>query len=289
MAFQKFVEKWETVNRLDPTSLTDARLNAHWAAQVIAGVGEALVAPEPDFSHTSMGWSDEFRALVGRSTARGSRVALRLYDFTMHIHAAGVPVASTELEGKMLKDVLGWVIAALEEAEGGRLLKTPEIPSYEMPAHDVGNGKPFGPPAPERLVELARWYRNAARLAQIVSENTLGASPVQCWPHHFDIATLISLDPAGSVSKTARSIGFGLSPGDGSYDQPYFYINPWPFPLEGQGYRELDGGGHWHCEGWFGAVLPASAIHGGAREQAEQVLSYARSAMAADRVILGTL
>ena len=45
MAFQKFVEKWETVNRLDPTSLTDARLNAHWAAQVIAGVEFAIPIP----------------------------------------------------------------------------------------------------------------------------------------------------------------------------------------------------------------------------------------------------
>jgi len=41
----------------------------------------------------------------------------------------------------------------------------------------------------------------------------------------------------------------GLSPGDGSFDQPYFYALPWPAPADRELPR-LDGGGTWQREGW---------------------------------------
>ena len=289
MTYEEFLESWEAVNAVDPATLTETRLAAHWAAQIIGGVGEALVDPQPDFSHTSMWWSEEFRSLVGRPTKIGSRVALRLADLTIHIHAPNGTSTSTELEGRTLRQSLDWVIAELEKSERVALAGTPEIPSYEMPEHGVSKGEAFGVPDAKRLKELSRWYANASRLAEIVSHNTLGASPVRCWPHHFDIATLVTLDPDGSDPEAARSIGFGLSPGDGSYDEPYFYVNPWPSPAQRENHHPLAGGGQWHTDGWFGAVLPAGAIKGDARTQAEQVLTFAKSAMAANRIILGTL
>ena len=81
-----------------------------------------------------------------------------------------------------------------------------------------------------------------------------------------------------------------MSPGDTSYDEPYFYINPWPFPEKRDGHPDLEGGGHWHTEGWFGAVLPASSIRdGSASEQGGQVYAFIRSAFATDRAILEAL
>ena len=51
-----------------------------------------------------------------------------------------------------------------------------------------------------------------------------GPSPVRCWPHHFDIATCVALE-SGDPERE-RGIGTGLSPGDGTYGQPYFHVNP---------------------------------------------------------------
>ena len=78
-----------------------------------------------------------------------------------------------------------------------------------------------------------------------------------------------------------------MSPGDESYDEPYFYVNPWPRPEMVQP-PALDGNGIWHTEGWFGAVLPASRLEtgGDARTQAEQVRSYIYSALNAERALL---
>ena len=90
-----------------------------------------------------------------------------------------------------------------------------------------------------------------------------------------------------SSSNSSRSIGVGLSPGDESYDEPYFYVRPWPCsgipdlpPLEGEG--------KWHTEGWLGAVLPASHIQAkhSALSQVEQVRAFTKSAVPAARSLL---
>ena len=45
-------------------SLTDARLQVHWAAQAAASVGRTLLPPKPDDSHQAFTWSEEQHALM---------------------------------------------------------------------------------------------------------------------------------------------------------------------------------------------------------------------------------
>ena len=59
----------------------------------------------------------------------------------------------------------------------------------------------------------------------------------------------------------------GLSPGDGTFAEPYFYLLPWPSP-PGE-LPKLDGG-HWHTEGWTGAVLEASEFTSGSSNGAQR-------------------
>lgn len=54
-----------------------------------------------------------------------------------------------------------------------------------------------------------------------------------------------------------RSVGVGLSPGDSGYPEPYVYVTPWPYPT---GELPALPWGHWHTEGWTGAVLRGSAL-----------------------------
>lgn len=282
MGFESAIAGWEMVGAVDPKTLTGARLSAHRAAQLIGGVGEALVPAEEDFSHTTMAWWNDRRMLVGQLTPEGTRVALRMSDLTMHVMAGGDVQTSVVLAGMTLRDGFAWVTDELEKIHGPLETK-PAVPTH-------GSGDAFAEPDTEALEELARYYANAARFQSVVSSLTLGASPVRCWPHHFDIATLVTLDPPEIDPEEARSIGFGLSPGDTSYDEPYFYINPWPYPEEREGYPELGGQGHWHAEGWFGAVLPASSLGDRSKlVQARQVFAYIKSAFATNRSILEAL
>jgi hypothetical protein len=55
-----------------------------------------------------------------------------------------------------------------------------------------------------------------------------------------------------------RTIGAGLSPGDATVNEPYFYVTLWPCP----NVNELPGLriGHWNTQGWTGAVLIAEEL-----------------------------
>lgn len=49
-----------------------------------------------------------------------------------------------------------------------------------------------------------------------------------------------------------------MSPGDSTYDEPYFYVTPWPYP-EGATLQPLEFG-TWHTKGWTGAVLTGTKL-----------------------------
>jgi hypothetical protein len=108
------------------------------------------------------------------------------------------------------------------------------------------------------------------------------ASAVRCWPHHFDIATLLALDPPTTPSNVARTIGAGLSPGDAGSPGGYWYVTPWPYPVVSEP-PPLAAGGAWHRTGWFGAVLPLS--HPDAGDEASNS-AFLASAVAACHELL---
>jgi hypothetical protein len=126
-----------------------------------------------------------------------------------------------------------------------------------MPEHPVAGGEPFDFKDPKVFAEVGRWFASAHHVLSKVQVREPNASPVRCWPHHFDIATLITLDPEKDPEQ-ARAIGVGLSPGDGAYAEPYFYANPWP-PPQNPNPPALETG-QWHTAGFFGAVLTAGEI-----------------------------
>src|SRR5262245_60482405 len=77
---------------------------------------------------------------------------------------------------------------------------------YEMPAHAVSQGAAYGPAGlTDALAELAAWFGNAGLSLGSIQRQMIGrkfaASPVRCWPHHFDLATLTTL-PARNADAT---------------------------------------------------------------------------------------
>jgi hypothetical protein len=247
-----------------PVALADARVELHWAAQVIAAVARALIRAVPDDSHTSLEWLPSTRLLAGKTTPRQLRIGLRPTDLTLVVvDGAGAVGHELPLAGRKLDEALAWA----SDRMGGAALGPPP---YEMPEHAVAHGGVFRGDDLAACAELGRWYASADRCLragaflqqEVKPDDIQQASPVRCWPHHFDIATLITLPPLASGGGGARSIGVGLSPGDGSYAQPYFYVTPWPYPKDPP-LPPLPGGGVWHQTGWFGAVLTGAAVCAG--------------------------
>jgi hypothetical protein len=252
--------RWEPATLPLAADLAEARLVTHWAAQLVAAPGTTLAERRPDDSHGSLECMDG--VLTGVPIAGGRRAALRPATLTLEVLGGGEVLP---LPGQTLASALQW----LSQALGAPL----DCPDHELPAHPVGQGAPF-PPVTPALAQLAAWFASAHRVLDAVAAAEPGATPVRCWPHHFDVATLIRLDPAGT-----RTVGVGLSPGDGSYPEPYWYVTPWPYLRPDQ--LPALPAGRWHTEGWVGAVLGASAL---APETAgAQVAGFLRAAIPAAR------
>jgi hypothetical protein len=266
-------ESWEPLGVVAPRALVEARLVLHWAAQLVAAAGAALAPARADDSHTALSWDGRRRALVGVRLGEGA-AALRLEDLTLLVVDGAEDLALFELAGQTRAAALDWL--------GARLGSGP-LPAYphEAPAHAVAKGAPFAP-VPDGQAELARWYGNAARLLAPIADPATGAGPLLTWPHHFDLATLLALG-----SGATKTIGVGLSPGDGSYPEPYFYVSPWPYPAERRG-PPLPAGGHWHVEGWFGAVLPGTELTSAGAAGEARARAFLDEAVAASRGLLAS-
>jgi len=294
--FDDALRSWRAVPQRKPGELSDTRLQAHWAAQLVELVGKALVPQQDDWSHVAMTWLDPLELFAGGFTRHGVRVGIRVHDLCLVVLDADDRIEwSFDLDGKTLEDAKHWLQEVL--AEEGEAAVELEAFRDDLPDHPVAQGEPFHLDEIAQFQEIAHWFGNCARILDVLQNHTLGAAPVRCWPHHFDIATLITLDPDEPDKEKARSINVGLSPGDGSYDEPYLYVTPWPEPTSPES-EPLAGNGHWHTDGFVAAVLPAHRlpdIHSGiepdhhAQEQAEQVFRFLRSAMAACRGLLGVL
>jgi hypothetical protein len=279
---------WEKVGVTDPPRLLETRVLLHWAAQLPGAMGSSLVDPQSDDGHTTLTWDPAHRRFVSGTTGQGFRVGLVPETFALQfLDGQGSAPRELLLGGQTLKQAQDWLDATIRQATG----QPPAAPilarDYDLPEHPVGEGAPFPEPDHDALRELAGWYGNAqARLEAVRTQGApvRSAAAVRCWPHHFDIATLLTLDPDRDP-ETARSVGVGLSPGDGGTAEPYWYVTPWPHPPAND-LPKLAGEGRWNTEGWVGALLPASAMSAAAGEQRTQAQAFLESAVAASLTLL---
>ncbi|HSS78454.1 MAG TPA: hypothetical protein VLV54_17130 [Thermoanaerobaculia bacterium] len=279
---------WETLGAVDPCELAGARLQLHWAAQAAAAVGKQLVPHQPDYGEQSFQWLAGPRILAQgivagkmpfRAALRPSPAALLVLDEN------GAKLAEFSLAGRTLDAAYEWMRAEVEIFLGRCLEEPLERPGEDFPCHPVGDGAPFFTTG-AGFAELGRYFANADRVLRTLADRNPGASPVRCWPHHFDLATLILID-SGTDPEKACSIGAGLSPGDDNMAEPYFYVLPWPAPATCE-LPQLAGGGRWQTECWVGAVLEASSFTSAGTNgyQARRVEEFLASAVAGCRQLL---
>lgn len=245
-----------------PTTLVDARDMAHNAVQIAALAALANVEERPDYSHTAMQWEAAHGGFQTNPMATSDGpvlIRVTLSPLAMWIVRGGETVATIGLEDQPEAACITWLDEMLVE-RGLKAASSVKHPFKMPPA--VARIEHFDTDGLEAALQvLSRWYDLANhQLHSFVDRHrdiVPGPSPIWCWPHHFDIATYVSLE-AGDAEQ-ARGIGTGMSPGDDSYGEPYFYINPWPY-LHADALPPLPAPGRWHTDGFVGAVATASKI-----------------------------
>jgi len=272
---------WQPVRPEEATRLTDSRLQLHHAAQFAAAAGISFLPPLPDDSHTSLEWVPALGGLFSRVIPARSpfRVGVRPVKLALQIVSEeNRPIAEYRLHGRTITEAKDWVRSQVKllGADGSRYTLTRH---YEIPGHDVAIGESFDASEPLRFEELAKWLANGTALLGSFARTVPVATEIRCWPHTFDISTMIEVAPG-------RTIGVGLEPGDRYYDEPYFYVKMDPQPAPSRTWsRPLWGSGTWHTYQWVGAVLCGSRL-GGASSQEQHIREFLDSAVAACRTLL---
>ena len=160
--------------------------------------------------------------MVGGPVLDRFRVAVRIRDLSLLLlDLEGSEAAALQLDGRTLQEGFDWLREAIEKLAGTAPKFEFRGPGHDLPRHPVGEGGAFR--ILPGLEELSNWFANGDRVLQYISAGDASASVVRCWPRQFDMATLLS-------AEKGRSIAVGLSPGDSSYRQPYWYCSVRPEP-----------------------------------------------------------
>ncbi len=245
-----------------PSSLVGARSIVHGGVQLLTMAARANLEPATDDSHSNLSWDNATKRFLSQPIAVDGGtilIGLSLCPMNLEVVRTEETYATFDMDRRSLDDALEWLDGQLLEA-GLKPASQTTLP-YALP-EAVTRVERFLPhTASGQLSTLQAWFD----LAQtVLSEFTKahadlkpGPSPVRCWPHHFDIATYVQLE--AGPPETARGIGVGMSPGDESYGLPHFYINPWPH-LDPKDLPGAPHPGHWHTDGYVGAVATADQI-----------------------------
>ena len=88
-------------------------------------------------------------------------------------------------------------------------------------------------------------------------------SPIQMWPHGFDLSfewfgtRVERVEEDGEVVEYPSQLNLGFYPGG----EPYFYSNPWPFDADDLVDNPLPAGSEWYDEDWQGTRFPYHELH----------------------------
>lgn len=86
-------------------------------------------------------------------------------------------------------------------------------------------------------------------------------SPIQIWPHHFDLSMLwlpgakVAGQDVDNEEYADRQMNFGFVFGDDTIAEPYCYVTAYPLP-DALPKIELPDPAAWHGDGFNGVVLP---------------------------------
>ncbi|MBD2000291.1 hypothetical protein H6G00_27435 [Leptolyngbya sp. FACHB-541] len=245
--------KLETMTeKINPQELIESRLQLHYAVQYIAATSAALAEPLPDDSHTSFGWSSVLEAFVGSAIQADQpfQVALEPVSLTLIlIDHHNDAIASLPLHGKTMLEGLNWLQQEVYKlgADASKIVFL-DYPPNDFPDHPLAHGASFDASQTLALRELTDYYITTDRLLQTIVATNENASAIHIWPHHLDIATLITIP--GTKNGHPLTVGVGLSPGDTGYPEPYWYVSPYPYP-DTTNLPTLDGQAFWaHPSFW---------------------------------------
>jgi hypothetical protein len=247
----------------------------HAYARVAGAIRAALAPPEKHWYHVSL------RVAASGLTTTPLPAAAATFEITIEC-ATSRWVIATSSGVRWGVPLCGQSALALL-AETEILLKPMGVRAH-VDRKQLGRQplRGFDPGAAARYWSALSWID--AQFKRFKAAERRETSPVQLWPHHFDLAFLVfsgrkipGEDP-DDPGLSDEQMNFGFVPGDHAIREPYFYVTAYPEPVNRRQPR-LPRGARWHTRGWQGAVLPYEALVA-TRQPQERLLDFLRAARA---------
>ena len=236
---------------LDPAAIQDTRDALHAWSRVLGGWLKQSRARRKHFWHASLRPS-----LTGLSS--GVVRAGTDFELELDLVASRLRVrtldreAVEELTGQSAARIAAWLDDTLTDAgldptlaPGDEVRADTGFPGYDA-------------------VQARRLHRALSSVAGALEKFRAGireeTSPIQVWPHHFDLSMLwlpgarVSGQDPADEENADRQMNFGFAFGDAGIAEPYFYITAYPLP-DALPSVPLPAGTTWRSDGFSGAVL----------------------------------
>ena len=237
---------------LDQNDFVETRNALHAYSRVL---GDWLKACRPKRKHW---WHASLRpSLVGLT----SDVIHADIDFEieLNLHESLLQVKTTSA-GDFQQTLHGQSVAELSGSIKDLLIKA-GVDKQLIPDSSQYHSNKFAAYSVEHANNLAIVLNSIATSMELFRANIREeTSPIQLWPHHFDLSMLwlpgdkIPDQDPDNEEYADKQMNFGFTFGDEGIPEPYFYITAYPLP-EAFPSLDLPVGTTWQTEGFNGAVL----------------------------------
>jgi hypothetical protein len=236
---------------LDPSTLAETREAIHAWARVIGAWASGARRRRKHWWHASLRPS-----LHGLTTG----VVYGPVDYELEIDLANSQLRIATSRSVFRERLVGQSAAEIAD-HVRRILKAAGADEPEQSGESAIGDEAFDDYS---AIEANKIHRAFASVAAALEDFRAGIreekSPIQVWPHHFDLSMIWlpgtkieGIDPADE-EQADKQMNFGFVLGDDGIPEPYLYVTAYPLP-EALPEVSLPEGTVWQSEGFSGAVL----------------------------------
>lgn len=267
---------WFVIEKPDQVALKKTVDVYHYLIQKVAQVGRSYIDhdPEKDLWSDTLIWIPGLWRMAGQwiNGSQKFRSSISLKEFTFFLVDQKInTLASLYVDGQSYNDVMIWLEEQIiaQKLSSNRL--TAELP-YELPDSLPDQKVPLSINDVPLGNVLGGYFHDVFVLLSSLKEQYDGSTTeIRIFPKRFDMEMKVILKETGDFS-TNTYIRLGFSPGNHIHQEPYLYVNSWPY-VSASALPEAPQEGFWYQDDWVGLVFPLFSVVG-KQNQDELLLSY---------------
>jgi hypothetical protein len=245
-------------------------------SRMISAIREKMSRPHPHWWHISLRVSD--RGLTTTPIPKDKNTPGQSFEMILDLNNHHLIIESNFREAKKIK-LTGQSLCALCEETCSLLSDIGvTLPIDKDKFSDGKSGKYDEEAASNYWIALKEINRITNKFR---SELSGEKSPVQLWPHHFDLSMswfsgrLVPGKDVNDLDSSKEQMMFGFSTGDDTISDAYFYILAYPVPNGLQNIKAPEGS-RWNTDGFQGGVMMYDEF-AKADNPEEKLLNYFRT------------